>query len=234
MTLALGPGAYRLVPSEKLREWDDRLRDLLSDDGLSKAFGDTAEFHEFTIEDADGRPVLELVRKRVELPADEEGLVDRVFGGEGGPMRSVKDVYLFRPPDGEPVLTLDVPRGLRYVYTLTDAETAEVLATWEKSRWLFGNWNLETPQRGHVATVKWSRWLRELNPLRRQGTYVVYGTDGSELGEFRRVDFEGDGLSDRVFSQLDIQLSHGLSAEVGLAFAFGIFRQARRGRHTHT
>jgi hypothetical protein len=83
--------------------------------------------------------------------------------------------------------------------------------------------------------VKGSRWLRELNPTRRQGTYVVHGVDGSELGEFRRVGFDGADLSDRVSSQLEIRLpASTVPTEVGLAFAFGMFREARKGNHSHT
>lgn len=232
MTLDLGPGEYRIVPSEETRNWDQRAGELLSGDGFSEAFEDADGFHEFTIEDATGRAVVELVRKRTDLDEGEEGLVDDLLGGL---ISSVKDVYLFRPPGDDPVFTLDIPRGFAFDYALTDTETGETLATWEKSAWAFGNWHLETPRDGHVATVKGSRWLRELNPTRRQGTYVVHGVDGSELGEFRRVGFDGADLSDRVLSQLEIRLpASTVPTEVGLAFAFGMFREARKGNHSHT
>lgn len=236
MTLALGPGAYRIVPSEKMREWGQQARQLLSGNRSSDTFADADEFHQYTIEDGNGRPVLELVRKRVPLEDGEGGFIDDLLlGGDEGLRQSVKDIYLFRPPGDDPVFTLDIPRGLEFDYTLTDNETEDVLATWEKSMWMFGNWHLKTPRKGHVATVKWSRWVRELNPFRRQGTYVLYGVDGSELGEFRRVGFEGESLAERALTQLEVRLStSSISTEVGLAFAFGMLFEAGKSRDTHT
>lgn len=231
MTLTLGPGEYRIVPSEEMQEWIGRAKTLLSGEGLSEVLGDDDAFHAYTIEDATERPVLELVKKRVELEDGETGGSSGLLGGAFG----YKDVFLFHPPGADPTFTLDIPRGLNVAYTFTDRARDEVLATWSKSHRFFGNWHLETPREGHVATVKGSRWLRELNPFRRQGTYVAHGVDGSDLGEFRHVGFGGRTLSDVPLSQLQIDLQPSrVSDEVVLAFAFGIYLEAKKGRHSHT
>lgn len=199
-SLALRPGAYEIVPSEEMSEWTQQLRKAISG----------GEHHLYNIVRENGTCELEIIRRTIPQ------------GDTGDLLRSVDTEFLFRPPDGNPLLALS-PGGLTSPYTLRDATSDEVLATWQKSFPIFGDWTVKDSAEVVQATVKQAHSIRTLLSPSRVGAYAMYSADGTEIAQFDHVRVDPNPLDNTAFG-LEISLeSSQFPPEVVLAIAYGIF-----------
>jgi len=215
-TLDLLAGDYRITPSEAMRDWDERVGALLS--GEWGSLEDLEEFHKFTIEGTAGRPVLEVVQSRED---------DEIEFGVSLPV--VRDVFRFRPPDGDPVFTLRSPsvRGWRRPYALENPADGGAVATVRKSGIVSRNWRLAEPDGTVRATADRDRSLRNLVSLSRLGEYVVSTPDGDGIARLE-LSRPGGSVADWALYEMTVSCTRvPFPTEILLAFAFVVLREAK-------
>jgi hypothetical protein len=196
-SLDFDPGEYAIEPSEWRRDADQQLSNLTPDSGE----GGEALWHIHNIELSGGARVMEVLEDRRAM----EGL--ETSGRQ----------FLFRSPDGEPVMAYEREGfAIGTATTLRDLTSEAVLASWKASgllgRLLRANWVLTDAGGDQRATAKrdWSLGAL-LYP-----TFAVTSVEGSDIGRFAA---ERDGL----FTRMDIELEPSpIPPAVLLAMAYGI------------
>ncbi len=199
-SLALRTGGYEIVPSEEMSECAQQLRKAISG----------GEHHLYNIVRENGTRELEIIRRTTPQ------------GDTGDLLRSVDTEFLFRPPSGDPLLALS-PGGLTSPYTLRDATSDEVLATWRKSFYVVGDWTVRDSAEVVQATVRKTQSIRTLLSSSRVGAYAMYSADGTEIAQFDHFRVDPNPLDTTSFGlELSLELSQ-LPPEVVIAIAYGLF-----------
>jgi hypothetical protein len=214
--LDLGAGEYALVPSERARDWQGELKDVLTGD-----VDPDDPYHHFDVRGPDGEVLLEVVED------SDSTLVERFGSGEydGVTYRH----FLFRSPSGDPLLVLH-RGGVATTYALRATESGVVVSTWSQSLGVFGSWKLADPEGTTRATLERSRSVSDLVSLSGDATYVVRTPDGSEVARFERTRFE-TGFSALTQSELSVTVERTtVRPEICLALGVGVLLEVRESR----
>lgn len=194
--LDLSTGDYTITPSEEKRDWGDRVADVLSGD-----VEDGDELHAYDVVDAQGDFVVAIVEKKVRL------------GDEDDFMTAIEWHHDFRTLDGETLLTMDKDE------TLYAAGGEDVVAKWERSFPVLGDWQLLTPDGETRATVTPTGFLRGF--FSSHGSYVVSDPGGDELARFDHVRAEGS------LSEMEVTVTgSSVAPEVPIALGFSTLNRA--------
>lgn len=196
--LDLGPGEYAIEPAEWRRDANRQSSNLLAGSGEE----DEPVWHLHGIERADGTRVLDVFEDRRAME---------------GPLQTSGRQFLFRSPDGEPLVAYEREGHLvGTTATLEDLATEEVLGSWKASgllgRLLRSRWELADPggNRRASATREWS-----LGAL-QYPSFELTSAEGADVG---RLSVERDG----PFYRMDVTLERSpVPPEVVLAMAYGI------------
>jgi len=236
--LDLAAGEYAVTPSERSRDPDEQVTDILTGDA-----GPGDAQHHFDVTGPEDATLLEVVEKFESGPVDrvesgtagrfESGLADRFGSGNGEFAGATDRHFLFRSPSGEPQLVLH-RGGFATTYMLRAATTGTVLATWSKSWGVLGTWQLADPDGTTRAMLRRNRSVRDLVSVSQHGTYVVRSTDGTDLARFERTRL-GSGFTELVRAELAVTVDpSALPPEICLALGVGILVEAWQsggGRH---
>jgi|GEM_PF-5967405 len=236
--LDLTAGEYAVTPSERSRDPDEQVTNILTGDAGP---GDTQ--HHFDVTGPDDTTLLEVVEEFESDPADrfesdpadrfESGPADRFGSGDGEFSGVTYRHFLFRSPAGDPRLVLH-RGGFATRYTLRAAATGTVLATWSKSWGFLGNWRLADPGGTTRATLRKDRSVGDLVSISRHGTYVVRSTDGTDLARFERTRL-GSGFTELARSELAVTVDpSAVPPAICLALGVGILVEAwQSGGRSH-
>lgn len=220
--LDLAADEYAVTPSERSRDPDDQVTDLLTGDP-----GPDDPRHHFDVTGPDDATLLEVVEDL------GSGLVDRFGAGDGEFFGVTYRHFLFRSPAGEPHLVLH-RGGLVTTYALRAAATGALLATWSKSWGLLGNWQLADPDGTTRATLRKDRSVGDLVSFSRHGTYVVRSTDDTDVARLERTRL-GSGFTELTRSELAVTVDpSAVPPEICLALGVGILVEAwQSGGRSH-
>jgi hypothetical protein len=202
-TPALPTGEYRFEPAD----WRSDAGQVLGNVGSGSEDGEPM-WHLHDIVRADGGPVLEVLDDR---------------RGMDGMLDTTGQQFLFRTPEGEPVMAYEHEDGLTAKgATLRAAKADELLGSWEKSGLFFGDWELTDGDGRQVATASRAWSLSDLFHPR----FVVASSAGHDLGA---LDLSQSGL---FYAAAVTVPTSKIPPELHLAFTYGIFRAYAIRRET--
>lgn len=221
-SLILDDTEYVLTP---VNQGLSGLVDMANSVSASDEGGEGYEFHVLDVVDSDGTRVL-VVKQGGEMTTERGGLL------QSG---SVDRWYAFETPDSERLLMLEYEehgwtRGDKY--TLRDASTDSVLATWERTSVLKQRWALDDPtgETAAIASKSWQRAFRELLPFSGDKELFVTHPRDSELASIRVL---SDGLTSLDGGEVEVTVQESaIPDEILLAFAVGLRREVTKSSNS--
>ena len=204
-TLNLDPGEYVIEPAEWRRDANQQLSNLTPGSGE----GGEPIWHLHDVARSDGTTVLEVLEDRRAME---------------GTFQTSGRQFLFRSPDGEPLMAYEREGYMVGTNTtLEDLTTEEVLGSWKApgllSRLFKGRWELTDPggNRHVSAKRKWS-----LGSLQ----YPSFNLTSVESSGIGQLSMKRDGL----FYSMDVTLERSsIPTEIILAMAYGILWASSQG-----
>lgn len=202
-TLNLESGRYSIEPAD----WRADAGEVLGSIGSGSEDGEPM-WHLHDIVGPDGRTLLEVLDDRRGM----EGMLD-----------TTDRQFLFRTPEGDPVMAYEQDGGMTAKgATLRTAGADELLGSWEKTGRLFGDWRLSDRDGRSVATASREWSLADLFYPR----FAMTSSDGDDIGA---LDLTQSGLFYAAHVTLPpTKIETGLH----LAFAYGLFRAYAIRRET--